>query len=121
MRRSSFLAINPLALLLALMAGMDMLPLPEAMARSDVAPGLELECKTSGGPWRPCRMEIEQIGRAWWIDVADQRIRFEHDGSGQVRMQPQAGGAWVTVPSSWAGHQQLCWGSVCARGSIPLD
>ncbi|MAS26690.1 MAG: hypothetical protein CMN97_07445 [Synechococcus sp. NAT40] len=90
-------------------------------ARSQQAETIALECRSQEGPWLPCRMGINRIGSQWWIEVAQQRIRFEHDGSGSVRMQSRAGADWIPVQSSWAEEQVLCWGSLCARGAMPLD
>ena len=71
--------------------------------------------------WSPCRMGIQKVGRQWWIEMGNERIRFEHDGSGHVRMRTAAHAAWTSVEPNWAGNQVLCWGSICARGAFPLD
>ena len=93
----------------------------QARSRNQRAETIELECRLENGGWQPCEMGIIRIGQEWWIELDNKRIRFEHDGSGQVRMQPTSGAAWVPVVASWAADQVLCWGSVCARGSLPLD
>jgi hypothetical protein len=90
-------------------------------SRSQQAETIQLECQLENGGWQPCEMGISRIGQEWWIEFDNQRIRFEHDGSGQVRMQPTLGADWIPVDSGWAANQVLCWGSVCARGSLPLD
>ena len=92
-----------------------------ARARSQQVDTISLECRLKNGAWQPCEMGISHIGQEWWIELDNQRIRFEHDGSGQVRMQPSSGAAWVPVDVSWAADRVLCWGNVCARGSLPLD
>jgi len=92
-----------------------------ARSRSQQVDTIPLECRLKNGAWRPCEMGITRIGQEWWIELDNQRIRFEHDGSGQVRMQPSSGAAWIPVDASWAAGQVLCWGNVCARGSLPLD
>lgn len=94
---------------------------PEVLARSQPQTAVELECRQATGPWRPCRMGIQRIGSAWWIELAEQRIRFEHDGSGSVRMQANAEAPWITVQPNWAGERVLCWDKLCARGALPLD
>ena len=92
-----------------------------ARSRSQQAETLQLECRLENSGWQPCEMGISRIGQDWWIELANKRIRFKHDGSGQVRMQPTSGAAWIPVDASWAGDQVLCWGKLCARGSLPLD
>ncbi len=92
-----------------------------AYARSQQAETIQLECRLKNGAWQPCEMGISRIGQEWWIQLDNQRIRFEHDGSGEIRMQPTHGAAWIPVDANWAAEQVLCWGSVCARGSLPLD
>ena len=93
----------------------------QARSRSQQAETIQLECRLKNAAWRPCAMGISRIGQEWWIELDNQRIRFEHDGSGRVRMQPSSGAAWVPVDVSWAADRVLCWGNVCARGSLPLD
>lgn len=93
----------------------------QTLARRQTEQAIELECSRSDGQWRPCRMGIQKVGRQWWIEIGNERIRFEHDGSGRVRMKTGAKAAWTSVEPSWAGHQVLCWGSICARGAFPLD
>ena len=65
-------------------------------------------------------MGIRNVGTEWWIELPERRIRFEHDGSGSVRMQTGTGGAWVTVQPTWAEERVLCWDNLCARGALPL-
>ena len=110
-----------MALVATLMAGDSVRGAGRVLARSQREQAVELECSNGEGPWEPCRMGIVQIGTHWWIELSEQRIHFEHDGSGLVRMQAGATGDWVPVESSWAGERVLCWGSLCARGAMPLD
>ena len=82
---------------------------------------LDLHCRRTDGPWRPCRMGIETPGRQWWIELAGDRIQFHHDGSGIVTVQRQDGGAAINVRARWDRSGVLCWGPICARGALPLD
>ena len=90
---------------------------PLASAQGQVA---VLECRLGGGPWQPCRMEVEDIGLHWVLRVGEQRIDFRHSGDGAVRMQ-KGGGPWQPVTATWQPDTSLCWDGVCARGDIPLD
>jgi hypothetical protein len=90
---------------------------PLASAQGQVA---ALECRLGGGPWQPCRMEVEDIGLHWVLRVGEQRIDFRHSGDGAVRMQ-KGGGPWQPVTATWQPDTSLCWDGVCARGDIPLD
>jgi len=81
---------------------------------------VQLRCRMGNGPWRDCRMVVEQIGAAWSLQVGSERIEFAHDGRGQVRMQ-RGRAAWVPVQSRWGQDATLCWDGICAKGDIPLD
>lgn len=90
---------------------------PQANAQGQVA---ALQCRVGGGPWQPCRMEIEDMGLHWVLRIGEQRIEFRHSGDGAVRMQKGAG-SWQPVTATWQQDTSLCWDGVCARGDIPLD
>jgi hypothetical protein len=90
---------------------------PWASAQGQVA---ALQCRLAGGPWQPCRMEIEEIGQHWVLRIGQQRIEFRHSGDGAVRMQTGAS-SWQTVTATWQKDTSLCWDGVCAKGDIPLD
>ncbi len=82
---------------------------------------LELECRENDGRWQTCRMGVVRLGEEWWLDLAHQRIRFRHDGSGQMRMKGSRDSAWQSVQARWIAERTLCWDGVCARGDLPLD
>jgi hypothetical protein len=82
-------------------------------------PPVSLECRVAGGPWKVCRMEISDPGRKWVLVVGQRRYRFEHDGTGHMRMA--ADGRWTDVTPRWDRDGSLCWDGLCARGEIPLD
>ena len=100
------------ALLLPALA-LPALALPDGSA-------IPLECRFGDGPWQSCRMEVEQVGIHWFLQVGEQRLEFRHDGTGVVRMQKDPSG-WRPVSSRWEEDTSLCWDGVCARGDIPLD
>lgn len=79
-----------------------------------------LQCRLSGGPWQPCRMEVRDVGLHWVLRVGELRIEFRHGGDGAVRMQKGAG-PWQPVRATWQPDTSLCWDGVCAKGDIPLD
>lgn len=79
-----------------------------------------LQCRLSGGPWQPCRMEVKDVGLHWVLRIGEQRIEFRHSGDGAVRMQKGAG-PWQPVTATWQPDTSLCWDGVCAKGDIPLD
>ena len=64
-------------------------------------------------------MQVEQVGRHWWLLVGAQKLEFRHDGLGSVTMQ-DGDGDWLPVSSRWV-DRDLCWNGVCTRGEIPLD
>lgn len=79
-----------------------------------------LQCRLGGGPWQPCRMEVQDIGLRWVLRIGEQRIEFRHSGDGAVRMQ-KGSGPWQPVTATWKPDTSLCWDGVCAKGDIPLD
>lgn len=64
-------------------------------------------------------MEIMDPGRRWALVVGKRRYRFEHDGTGQMRMGLE--GRWQVVTPRWETDGSLCWDGLCAKGEIPLD
>lgn len=79
-----------------------------------------LQCRLGSGPWRPCRMEVQDMGLHWFLQIGTQRIEFRHSGDGAVRMQ-KGEGPWQPVTAVWRPDTSLCWDGLCARGDIPLD
>ena len=79
-----------------------------------------LQCRLGEGPWQPCRMEVQDVGLHWFLQIGPERIEFRHGGDGAVRMQ-RGDGAWQPVDSRWQNDTSLCWDGVCAKGPIPLD
>ena len=110
-----------IALAIESLGGQALVRADQALARRQPEQAVTLECRRANRPWTPCRIGIEQIGSRWWIEIGDQRIRFEHDGSGQLRMKTAATAKLTSVQPNWGGEQVLCWGSLCARGALPLD
>ncbi len=90
---------------------------PAALAQGQAA---ALQCRLGGGPWQPCRMEMQDMGLHWVLRIGTQQIEFRHSGDGAVRMQ-KAGGPWQPVTATWQPDASLCWDGVCAKGDIPLD
>lgn len=90
---------------------------PQARAQVQMA---TLQCRLAGGPWRPCQMEVQDVGVHWVLRIGEQRIEFRHSGDGAVRMQKEAG-PWQSVTATWQADASLCWDGVCAKGDIPLD
>ena len=82
-------------------------------------PGIPLECRLGRGRWQPCRMEVVDTGRKWFVVVGRRRYGFDHDGTGRMRMSVE--GAWREVTPRWERDGSLCWNEVCVRGEIPLD
>ena len=80
----------------------------------------ELQCRLGSGPWRPCRMEVQDVGLNWVLRIGPERIAFRHSGDGAVTMQ-KGQGPWQPVTATWTPDTSLCWDGVCARGDIPLD
>jgi len=81
----------------------------------------DLECRRDGGHWQTCRMGVVRVGEEWWLDLADRRIRFLHDGSGRMRMKESNQSGWRQVQPRWIADRTLCWNGICARGDLPLD
>lgn len=84
------------------------------------ARAVPLLCRLGPGPWQPCRMEVQDLGLHWFLQIGSERIEFRHSGDGTVRMQ-RTGRDWQAVESRWQADASLCWDGVCARGEIPLD
>lgn len=111
---------TPALLAAAWLAVATLVGLPPAASRDAVPlPPVALQCQLDGGPWRDCLMRIESIGQRWSLQVGQEQVRFEHDGSGLVRMRRE--GRWVPVQPHWRADAALCWDSICAKGEIPLD
>lgn len=83
-------------------------------------PPVPLRCRLEGGPWQDCRMTVEGLGERWSLLVGSERLSFEHDGRGRVRMQ-RGSRDWRPVEAQWTADAALCWDGVCAKGEIPLD
>lgn len=81
----------------------------------------DLECRTGLGAWQPCRINIASIGKQWQLQLGQRRIEIRHDGSGQMVLRDRQGAPWSPVETKWLSQRILCWGSVCARGNLPLD
>lgn len=80
---------------------------------------IPLECKVGDGAWQTCQMEVKELGRHWFLVIGQQSLEFRHDGTGRVLMDGR--GRPVVVAPQWGPDQSLCWGSICARGDLPLD
>lgn len=106
-------ALTPAALLIT--AGLGL----AAPARPVLS--LPVECRQQHQDWQNCRYESDQPGRSWQLAFPNKTVRFDHDGSGRMRMQLNENGDWTGVQSRWIAERTLCWNDVCARGEIPLD
>lgn len=93
------------------------LPASAALAGPTSVP---LQCRIGDQPWQPCRMDVDEVGVRWSLVIGRQRLAFQHDGRGGMRMQ-SGNGAWRPVISRWLPLGELCWDGVCARGDLPLD
>ncbi len=90
-------------------------------ARAQQGPkAVPLQCRLEQQSWHHCSMEVDQVGQHWYLVLDNQRIEFRHDGDGRIHMM-RPGEGWQTVQSDWDPEGNLCWGSVCAKGDIPLD
>ena len=81
----------------------------------------DLQCRYQDQGWVACRMSQPLPGEHWFLEMGQQRIEFRHDGSGRMRMRLKPDAPWLSVAPHWQRDQSLCWGEVCAKGSIPLD
>ena len=108
------------------------LSLPQALALVMLSvacgPGLmagtvsrSLECRSGRQPWGGCRMVASSPGEHWVLEMDPRPVAFRHDGSGRMLMRRGDLEPWTTVEPRWIGERTLCWGSVCARGDLPLD
>ena len=89
------------------------------------AQGVDLQCQLDGGAWQACRMQVQDIGRAWRVEMGQETLLFRHNGGGTIAMK-QRGRPWRLVQTRWIGvpasaRSALCWGSLCALGAVPLD
>ncbi len=91
-----------------------------AVRAEPLVPPVALQCRLDGGPWLDCLMRIESLGERWSLVVGSERVWFEHDGRGQVRMR-RGSQAWIPVEPHWTADTALCWDGICAMGEIPLD
>ena len=85
------------------------------------AAAASMRCRIAQQAWSPCRMVASSPGESWVLTWNQQRVEFIHDGSGQMMMRVRQGEAWREVEPFWTADHSLCWGSVCARGAIPLE
>ncbi len=84
-------------------------------------PADRLTCRSMGGPWQPCTMQLDANGLGWQLRIGTQpAIRFRHDGLGNVSIRSGAN-RWQPVEARWLADASLCWDGICARGPIPLD
>ena len=84
-----------------------------------------LQCQLDGGAWQACRMQVQDIGRSWRIEMGRETVLFRHDGSGAIAMK-QRGREWRLVQTRWMAvptstQSALCWDGLCALGAVPLD
>ena len=84
-----------------------------------------LQCQLDGAAWQPCRIQVQDIGRTWRIEIGKDTVLFRHDGGGTIAMK-QRGRRWRLVQTRWIGvpasaQSALCWDTVCALGAVPLD
>ncbi len=82
---------------------------------------VDVECRWSHEDWEPCRFVADSVGSRWKLAFKDQKIQFEHDGTGLMRMRVNERPSWESVQASWSEEGALCWGKVCARGDLPMD
>jgi hypothetical protein len=86
---------------------------------------IAMQCQLDGAAWQPCRMQVQDIGRTWRIEIGKDTVLFRHDGGGTIAMK-QRGRGWRLVQTRWIGvpasaQSALCWDTVCALGAVPLD
>lgn len=79
-----------------------------------------LQCQLGREAWIPCRMDLDADGLSWQLQLQQRTYRFRHDGMGVVSMRHERHG-WRVVDTRWRSDASLCWGTLCARGHIPLD
>ena len=82
---------------------------------------ITLECRQHRQAWHTCRFDSEVPGAEWQLAFENQTVRFQHDGSGTMRMQVGDQTPWTPARARWVAERTLCWNEVCARGEIPLD
>ena len=80
-----------------------------------------MRCRIGQQTWSPCRMVAASPGERWVLTWDQQRVEFVHDGTGQMMMRLRQGDEWMQVQPFWTVDRSLCWGSVCAAGTIPLE
>ena len=100
---------------------MPVLLLVACAAGGPSAVGASMRCRIAQQAWSPCRMHAGLPGQRWVLTWDQQRVEFVHDGSGQMLMRLGDGTEWLAVEPFWTADHSLCWGKVCAAGSIPLD
>lgn len=106
--------------LAALASALMLWSAPPASWAEPQHPAVPLRCRLEGGPWQDCRMTVDRLGERWSLLVGSERLWFEHDGRGSVRMQ-RGNRDWRAVEAQWSADATLCWDGVCAKGDIPLD
>ncbi len=89
------------------------------------AQSVALKCQLDGGAWQACLMQVQDIGRAWRIEMGRETLLFRHDGGGAIAMK-QHGRPWRLVQTRWiavpaSAQSALCWDGLCALGAVPLD
>jgi hypothetical protein len=92
-----------------------------AQGQQGPSQAIPLQCRLAGGSWKPCRMEVIELGSHWILQIGERRLEFRHDGRGAVTMQAGSGQVWRPVSSRWEDGRDLCWDGVCTRGPLPLD
>lgn len=94
---------------------------PQADAQPVRGPeALPLQCRRPPGPWRACRMTVENLGRHWWLQVGRERWVLRADGRGGLTLKTGPGPARPVQPL-WQADRSLCWDGHCIKGSFPLD
>ena len=94
-------------------------------ARGVGAQSVALQCQLDGGAWQTCLMQVQDIGRAWRVEIGQETLLFRHDGGGAIAMKTR-GRPWRLVQTRWiavpaSAQSALCWDGLCALGAVPLD
>jgi hypothetical protein len=78
-----------------------------------------LQCQLDGGAWQTCRMQVQDIGRTWRIEMGKDTVLFRHDGGGTIAMK-QGGRPWRLVQTRWMGCQPRPNPPSAGTASVPL-